>query len=71
MYSRNNVEKGWGQNKTTKITHMNDSKNESKESERERANECGREIQLYFLQSYLKTNYSVSSDISWLSVQGG
>ena len=31
---------------------------------RERANECGREIQLYFLQSYLKTNYSVSSDIS-------
>ena len=39
--------------------------------ERERANECGREIQLYFLQSYLKTNYSVSSDISWLSVQGG
>ena len=48
---------------------MNDYKNESRE--RESANECGREIQLYFLQSYLKTNYSVSSDISWLSVQGG
>ena len=71
MYSRNNVEKGWGPNKTTKITHMNDYKNESRERERERANEFGREIQLYFLQSYLKTNYSVSSDISWLSVQGG
>ena len=35
-----------------------------RERERERANEFGREIQLYFLQSYLKTNYSVSSDIS-------
>ena len=43
---------------------MNDYKNESRERERERANEFGREIQLYFLQSYLKTNYSVSSDIS-------
>ena len=36
MYSRNNVEKGWGPNKTTKITHMNDYKNESRERERER-----------------------------------
>ena len=43
---------------------MNDYKNESRERERERENEFGREIQLYFLQSYLKTNYSVSSDIS-------
>ena len=42
---------------------MNDYKNESKR-ERKGANECEREIQLYFLQSYLKTNYSVSSDIS-------
>ena len=29
-----------------------------------------REIGIHFLQSYLKTNYSVSSDISWLSEQG-
>ena len=36
MYSRNNVEKGWGPNKTTKITHMNDYKNESRERERKR-----------------------------------
>ena len=35
-----------------------------RERDRERENECGRVIQLYFLQSYLKTNYSVSSDIS-------
>ena len=34
MYSRNNVEKGWGPNKTTKITHKNDYKNESRERER-------------------------------------
>ena len=40
---------------------MNDYK---KREKKERENEFGREIQLYFLQSYLKTNYSVSSDIS-------
>ena len=43
---------------------MNDYKKREREREREIESEFGREIQLYFLQSYLKTNYSVSSDIS-------
>ena len=37
--------------------------------EREREREGERESGIHFLQSYLKTNYSVSSDITWLSRQ--
>ena len=63
--------KGWEPNDTKTVFDVNKLGGERILREREREREWKDRDRNIFLQSYLKTNYSVSSDISWLSIQGG